>query len=73
MLYFFWPARALGDLPKRWRLLSLIFRYGKPRGACLSPLGKRGGDEVYITLAELVAVLSLLILLAQYMDNHKKR
>ncbi len=33
----------------------------------------RGGEAMYITLMELLAILSLLVLLAQYIDDHNKK
>ena len=44
------------------------------RGASLFlPSMPRGGGAMYITLSELVAILSLLVLVAQYINNHNKK
>ena len=44
------------------------------RGASLFlPSMPRGGGAMYITLSELVAILSLLVLVAQYINHNKKR
>lgn len=37
------------------------------------PSTPRGGGAMYITLSELVAILSLLVLVAQYINNHNKK
>ena len=37
------------------------------------PSTPRGGDKMYLTLTEFVAILSLLLLFAQYIENHNKK